>query len=170
MLLLAVVLSGNLDGSAQTSYRPTHPLVRSTMAPGAIAATRLLTDPRLAEYFQPVQVTVPEGASIGFWTNGSFPQNGAQRASAALIVGPVYRLKISNIPGHPGLDVYPSIEMVDRLYPPAELARQHPVKIVIDANDLRQIANRKMVTKVIYLEDPMTALPSSAGGSAVPTG
>lgn len=145
--------------SAQSNIRPTHPLVRSTMAPGAIAYTRLLADPALGNYFQPVEVQVPAGATVDFWAGGGFSTNQANTALAGLTVGPVYRLKIQHMVAGKTVEVFPSIEMVDRLYPPEELVQQHPVRIVIDENDIRQVVRGKMITKVVYLEDPMTALP-----------
>ena len=56
-------------------------------------------------------------------------------------------------------EVYPSIEMIDRLHQPAEFRLRHPVKVVIDPADIESALGGRMVNKVIYLEDPKTALP-----------
>ncbi len=157
--LMAFALVACPPTFAQSHLRPTHPLVRSTMAPGAIAYTRLLGDPSLGQYFQPVEVQVPAGATVNFWNEGGFAETAANTAHAGLTVGPVYRLKIQHAVAGKTVDVYPSIEMVDRLYPPEELVQQHPVRIVIDENDIKQVVRGKMITKVIYLEDPLAALP-----------
>jgi len=79
-----------------------------------------------------------------------------------LNIGTVYRLKVGNLPEElqlpDGTSVYPSIELVDRLYPPKGLETRFPVQIVLTKDDLVQAANGKMVTKIIYLEDPRTAM------------
>ena len=74
-------------------------------------------------------------------------------------IGPVYRLKITEIPGHPGLEVFPTIELVDRLYPPEGQALRFPVPIELTANELRMATDGHFVTRVIYLENPNSALP-----------
>ena len=161
MLVLVLILACSLDlPTAEGQFSPSRQeLINGSVAPGTLARLQLLRDPELSRYIQPVQVEVPGKATIAFWNEGSFENAESSVGMAGLTVGPVYRAKISNIKGHPGLDVYPSIEMLDRLYPPEGLALEHPVKIVIHYNDLLQITRGKMVTKVIYLEDPMTALP-----------
>ena len=46
----------------------------------------------------------------------------AAPAQAGLLVGRVYRLKISNMPDFPGVEFFPSIELIDRLHlKPGEL-------------------------------------------------
>ncbi|MCH2177880.1 MAG: DUF11 domain-containing protein [Mariniblastus sp.] len=161
MLVLVLVLACPLDlPTAEGQFAPSRQeLINGSVPPGTLARLQLLRDPELSRYIQPVQVEVPGDATIAFWHEDAFENAETSVGIAGLTVGPVYRVKISNIKGHPGLDVYPSIEMLDRLYPPKDLALEHPVNIVIHYNDLLQITRGKMVTKVIYLEDPMTALP-----------
>ena len=146
--------------SAQGQFAPSRQeLINGAVSPGTLARLQLLRDPELSHYTQPVRIEVPENATVAIWNEGSFKPAQPNSVMAGLTVGPVYRIKITDIKGHPGLEVYPSVEMLDRLYPPEGLATEHPVEIAIHYNDLLQIARGKMVTKVIYLEDPITALP-----------
>src|SRR6056297_210169 len=62
------------------------------------------------------------------------------------------------MPEAEGAELYPSVELIDRTYPPPGLATSYPVQIVLDDDDLSEALAGRMVTKVIYLEDPQTAL------------
>ena len=44
-----------------------------------------------------------------------------------LLISPVYRFRVTNIPLHPGAEVFPTIEVVNRLYPPEGRAWEFPV-------------------------------------------
>ena len=161
LFTLVLVLTCLLEPAlAQAQFAPSRQqLINGAVSPGTMARLQLLRDPELSQYVQPVRIEVPENATVAFWDGGSFTPAKENSVMGGLTVGPVYRTKISNIKGHPGLEVYPSIEMLDRLYPPEGLAIEHPVEIAIHYNDLLQVARGKMVTKVVYLEDPLTALP-----------
>ena len=37
---------------------------------------------------------------------------------AGMLIGQVYRLRVTNIPHQPGVEVFPTIQVIDRLYPP----------------------------------------------------
>ena len=140
-----------------------HQLITGHEAPGSAARKMLLGQPDLASYSQPVEVIVPRDCNISVGSQGGFGGAFVERMRVNLMIGPVYRLKIDNLPfvnGVPrGAMVYPSIELLDRLYPPEGLKDQFPVQIVLTLDDLVQAAQGKLVTKVIYLEDPKTALP-----------
>jgi hypothetical protein len=78
---------------------------------------------------------------------------------AGLLIGQVYRLRVTNIPLHAGLEVFPTIEVIDRLYPPPNQMWRFPIEIELSLADLVLALEGKFVTRVIYLEDPMFALP-----------
>ena len=102
---------------------------------------------------------MPDGIDVRIWNQGNFGQPSGQELLVGLRIGPVYRLKVtSSIRGIPQ-DVYPSIELVDRLYPPEGLRLKHPIKVVIDPADVENALKGQLVNKVIYLENPKTALP-----------
>ena len=133
-------------------------LFRGSEAPGQLAFKRLLTEPQLANWTQPVQVIIAEGGLISYFDGAGY-QPVDPNARLGMRVGPVYRLKLeSSFRGVP-MTVYPTIEMLDRLYPPASLVTKHPVKIVLTPEEIEKANSGSMLTKVIYLEDPLTALP-----------
>lgn len=157
LLLLAV--------SFVSLFTETYPLcaqsrvIDRNMPPGAIAYRRQLIEPSLETFSQPVKVVVPDGVNVQVWNQGGFGQSGAQDLLVGMRIGPVYRLKVSSLVRGITQDIYPSIELVDRLYPPDGLRLKHPIKIVIDPADVENALNGKLVNKVIYLENPKTALP-----------
>jgi hypothetical protein len=81
-------------------------------------------------------------------------------------IGPVYRLQVSQIPNNPGIEVYPTIELIDRLYPPPGLALRYPIPVELTLDELELAARGAFVTRVIYVEDPQQAMPVAqhAGG------
>lgn len=138
--------------------RPVHWLNAGAMPPGAIGSLRLHRGGPLNGYFQPVRVRAPQGARIALAMEGSFTEAEGELL-AGMHIGPVYRLKLTEIPNHPGLEIFPTVEVIDRLYPPPGLALRFPIPIELTAEELDLAARGSFVTRVIYVEDPQTALP-----------
>ncbi len=68
--------------------------------------------------------------------------------------GAIYKLKISGVEGRPGLEVYPTMEVVPA-NPKTEAFLAHSaVPLEFTQDDFKQIAEGNYVTKVIYLPDP----------------
>lgn len=68
--------------------------------------------------------------------------------------GGIYRLKITNIPGHDGLELYPTLE-VGPTTPRTEAFLAHnAIPIQFTEEDFDQVTVGNFVTKVIYLPDP----------------
>jgi uncharacterized repeat protein (TIGR01451 family) len=69
-----------------------------------------------------------------------------------------YRLQLSNIPEQPGRVLSPSLEVLSTLHvPPTLRAEDYPATITFSEEDLRRALSGGLITKVIYLEDPMQA-------------
>ena len=152
-MLCALASSGN--SQAQT-LRSGH---SREMPPGAIGHRQLLRGGPLREYIQPVRLKAPEGALIAPFIGGS-PQTGYYQAlTVGLQVGNVYRFQLTEITNLEGVHLYPSVEVIDRLYPPAGRELEFPVPIDLNADDLRLAAAGKYVTRVIYIEEPDEAVP-----------
>ncbi|MCL6502544.1 MAG: hypothetical protein K6T86_07650 [Pirellulales bacterium] len=126
---------------------------------GHIGRSALARGGPLVGYFQPVQIILPEGAVVSLASDGTFTEPAAAPLKAGLLIGPVYRLRISEIPGYPGEELFPTIELVDRLYPPPGLAWKFAIPIEITQADLEAAFSGQFVTRVVYLEDPENALP-----------
>jgi hypothetical protein len=89
----------------------------------------------------------------------SFAAGQPDRLLVGLQIGPVYRFKVTEIPNQPGVEVFPTIEMVDRTYPPPGLSLRFPVPIDLTQDELEMAAEGRFITRVIYIEDPKLALP-----------
>ncbi len=153
---LVVLLSG-LTASAQD--RPVHWLNAGSMPPGAIGSQRLARGGPLSGYFQAVRIRAPEGARIALASEDGYNAQSANEALVGMQVGYVYRLQVTNIPNNDGVEIFPTIELVDRLYPPPGLALRFPVPIELTQEELELAAEGAFVTRVIYVEDPRNALP-----------
>ena len=144
-------------------YRPyqprNHEFTRADMAPGVVADIARMSNPRLEGHVQPVRVLVPNGARVGVRMSNGYVETNGSKASVGLMVGPVYRFKVTNIFNRPGRELYPSVEILNRLNPPKGLENDFPIEVVISQSDLEEALEDRMVTKVIYLENPDTALP-----------
>jgi hypothetical protein len=74
-------------------------------------------------------------------------------------VGPVYRLQVTGVPNNENIEIFPTVEVIDRLYPPPGLARRFPIPIELTEDELDLAARGAFVTRVIYVEDPQHTLP-----------
>ena len=108
---------------------------------------------------QSVQFVVPEGAQLAYWDGEKFVDAGESMAVMKLLVGGVYQLRVTQIPQAPGAEVFPTIEVLNRLNPPPEQTEEFSVVVEIPWDDLLQALDGKLVTRVVYLEDPATAMP-----------
>lgn len=117
--------------------------------------------PGLSQYVQPVRIQLPSEGTVSFFRGGAGESvKQAAPAQAGMQVGYAYRVKISDMPEHPGVELYPTIELLGRLHPPAELKDKYPVPVEITAEEIEAVLNDQMVTKVIYLEQPQRATPT----------
>ncbi len=138
-----------------------HPLNQRT-PPGVAGQWAGMSGQAQPGYIQPMKVTLPTKGTVTFYAGG--PAQDITKASPAPIgfaVGYVYRVKISDMPEFPGVELYPSIELIDRLHPPAGLAEQYPVPVSITEEDIELVMSGRMVSKVVYLERPQTAVPAT---------
>lgn len=106
-------------------------------------------------YFQPVKVILPSDGRVTFYDQRpDQPIALDAPAQAALLVGRLYRFKIDNMPDFPGVEFYPTIEVIDRLHPPAGKADEFPVDFELSEEEFEWALEGRLVTKVIYLEQP----------------
>ena len=129
------------------------------MPPGAIGGRQLLRGGPLPGYFQPIEITGPAGSMIATVAGGQFdePQSGPQ--VVGLLIGSVYRLRVTNLPMREGFEVYPTIEVIDRIYPPVGQEFKFPIPVELTTEELEMALSGKFITRVVYLEDPDAAAP-----------
>lgn len=109
---------------------------------------------------QPVQIRLPSTGTVTFYMGS--PQNMVPLAAPAQIgmgLGYVYRFRISQMPEYPGVELYPTVEVIDRLHAPPHLAQEFPIPVELTEEEIEIAMNDQMVTKVIYLEEPDLAFP-----------
>ena len=90
---------------------------------------------------------------------GSFAEPRPGDSLVGLAIGPVYRFKVTDIPNNPGQEIFPTVEVIDRLYPPPQLALRYPIPIELTQDELEMALEGMLVTRVLYVEDPHQALP-----------
>lgn len=167
-LLLAVLVGLALCSSTLAQGRPVHRLNAGVMPPGAIGRQRLMKGGPLSGFCQPVEIRAPLGARIAPAAGSDFLAGRTDQLLVGLTIGPVYRFRVTDIPEYPGLEVFPTVEVVDRLYPPAGQELRFPIPIELTLDELIGAAEGRFVTRVIYLEDPALAPAIPLPGDAQP--
>lgn len=157
--LLAWLVLLSLCGSAYGQRAPVHYFHSAHLPPGTVGQGQLLRGGPLPGYFQPVEVQGPPGARISFAADGQFLDPQPAPARAGMLIGAVYRFKVTNIPRREGFEVFPTIEVVNRTYPPQGMAEQFPIPIQLTQEDLELALDGNFVLRVIFLENPNLALP-----------
>jgi hypothetical protein len=155
-----IVLWGALACRAVWAQRAgVHYFHQGNLPPGLVGAIRLQAGGPVVGYFQPVQFRGPSNLHISAAENGNFTEPQPVPVTLGLLVGQVYRFRVTHIPLFPGREVYPTVEIIDRLYPPQGLEWQYPIVVELTLEDLRLALEGRFVTRVVYLEDPQKALP-----------
>jgi hypothetical protein len=153
------VALASVAASAAKAEPPRHFLHAGAMPPGVIGARQLQRGGPLPGYFQPVEIRLPQGGKVAFAMEVGFSDSQDLPAKAGMLIGSVYRLKVTDIPRHEGEELYPTIEVIDRLYPPLGQELKFPIPIEIAQEDLEAAFQGKFVTRIIYLENPRGAYP-----------
>lgn len=69
------------------------------------------------------------------------------------------------MPEFPGVEIFPTIELLDRLHPPAELAQEFPIPVELSEEEIQIVLQDRMITKIVYLEQPDLAFPAEQTGA-----
>jgi len=127
--------------------------------PGQVGQGLLSRGGPIPGYFQPIEVRAPQGTQLAFVANGQFGPSLLAPTKAGMLIGAVYRMKITNIPGLEGVEVFPSIEVINRIYPPRGLEAKFAIPIQLSLREIKMAVQGFYVTRVIYLEDPTNPIP-----------
>ena len=135
---------------------------QGAVPPGAIGSRQLQRGGPVAGFFQPVEIKAPPGVSIALAVANQFGPAAEAPRRVGLLIGSVYRLRVTNIPlpQAEGLEIFPSIEIIDRIYAPVDQQVRFAIPVEIALEDIELAMQGKFVTRVIYLEDPHNALPT----------
>ena len=155
--LFAMVIGLNSTLLAQQNeyFQP----LNEKMAPGFVADTLSRVRQYDPAWLQPVRVELPTAGTVSVF-NGTAAPNAVLSSPAQFSVnaGHIYRLRIADMPEFPGVEVYPSIEILDRLHPPQGRESDYPIPVVLTEGDIREAIEGQMVTRVVYLEQPQLAV------------
>ena len=96
--------------------------------------------------------------------------DGGGIATVGLDRGVGYRLRLTNITERPGVELFPVIEVVGHLHRPAEIdPAKYPIRVVFSDEELWDVVDHgRLVTKVIYLEEPEQAIPLKLPKDQIP--
>jgi uncharacterized repeat protein (TIGR01451 family) len=99
---------------------------------------------------------------VTFYQGKAPPRKFAAPVIVGLRPGYPYRVKLTDIPEHPGLALYPTLEVYGTLLLPPKLRGPlYPAPFPLAEIDVERVAASSMLTKVIYLEDPEKAPPTA---------
>ena len=68
--------------------------------------------------------------------------------------GAIYRLKLTNIPGYDGIELYPTLEVGPGMPRTQAFLAHNGIPVEFTPSDFEQVLAGNFVTKVIYLPDP----------------
>lgn len=159
--LAALTLSpfvASLDAqSTNPSFaRPAHPtgqLARQRVIGGALKKT------------QPVEWKLPKGVRVAVAQPGEYWEAPEKTNLFGLQLGSVYRFRIDQIPAYPDVELYPTVELLGVLNPPAGRQWDFPVEFEIPAEDLALAARGSFVTRVVFVENSANAMNVDASES-----
>jgi uncharacterized repeat protein (TIGR01451 family) len=127
----------------------------------------------LAPDIQVVRFQGPQGLTVEVLGPASTPVSqgdGRGILTVGLKRGVGYRLRIGGIPERPGAELFPVIEVVGHLHRPEGIdPGKYPIRVIFTLDELTEVLNQgRLVTKVIYLEDPDQALPFRMSKDQIP--
>jgi len=99
----------------------------------------------------------PEGAMVAWsaFTPGQFDSEPlVAPARSNFPQNALYRLKLSNLPGRPGVELYPTIEVAGVIARTEAYLSHNAIPVQFTEEDLDQVLSGNFVTKVIFLPDP----------------
>ena len=143
-------------GSPQTGG-----ITQANYPPGAVAALPgLENQPHFPTQRTQVRFVRPSFMEVSWFTQGpdgkpSYSENPIHVPGRYnFLQGAIYRLRLKNIEGRPGLEVYPTLEVVPTNYKTEAFLAHSSVPVSFTDEDFKQISEGNYVVKVIYLPDP----------------
>jgi uncharacterized repeat protein (TIGR01451 family) len=165
---------------APSSTTPGVPLAPSPAAGTAVVVPNVTPEgagpegpPPLAPSVQVVRFQGPTGLSVEVLAPSPLPVpagDGGGIATVGLERGVGYRLRLANITERPGVELFPVIEVVGHMHRPREIdPSKYPIRVIFTDEELWDAVDRgRLITKVIYLEDPEQAIPLKLSKEQIP--
>jgi hypothetical protein len=121
-----------------------------------------------------VRFVGPAGMKVSWCAPGGDPGKGGFGTSHIeapgrynFVQAAIYRLKLSDIPGRPGLELYPTLEVVPSNAKTDAFLAHSAVPVAFTDEDFEQVAAGNYLVKVIYLPDPHFQDMAAAGPDEV---
>ncbi len=153
---------GNPPQFGSQKYPKVNYPLNANAAPGVVANAQVLRQTPGVGTFQPVAISGPDKLNVGLAREGQFLPGLDAPVTTGMLVGAVYRFKVTNIPFREGQELYPTVEIIDRVCPPNGREHRFPIPVVLTDEDLRLALDGALVTRVIYVEDNGIAEPVAA--------
>lgn len=145
---------------AQTNTLPkVHYFLNANEAPGVVASAQVARRLPGIGTFTALSISGPDTLKVSLARDGQFLPALDAPVTTGMLVGAVYRFRVTNIPFRPGEELYPTVEIIDRINPPAGREHRFPIPVVLTEEDLRLALDGALVTRVIYVEDSENAEP-----------
>jgi hypothetical protein len=138
-------------------------------APGALN----LAQPPFAIRRSQIYFAAPKAAKIGWYAQSPTQDKDGKPVLVPytldvpgrynFVQGAIYRIKLYNIPGRPGLELYPTLEVVPSNPKTEAFLAHNAIPVEFTDEDFDQVLNGNFITKVIYLPDPRFQNPLAAG-------
>jgi len=150
----AALLGGSVAGQEGDYYQP----LNEKLPPGVTAEILARVRQYDATWLQPVRIELPTEGTVSVYSATPVPlATLAAPAQFSVNAGHFYRLRIADMPEFPGVEIFPSIEILDRLHPPEGTAGHYPIPVVLTKGDLQEAVDGHLVTRIVYLEQPQLA-------------
>jgi RNA polymerase sigma factor (sigma-70 family) len=145
-----------LDGTPEWVYRPaTLKRAAGPARPSRPEGAAVVAEPRTLQ----VRLAGPPGMKVARFVPAAAgkakPTQSVNKEAPCrfnLPLGQVVRLKLSNVPDRPDLVLYPSVEVVPANSKTAAFVANSFVTLRLTNEDFDQVADGRLVTKVIYLK------------------
>ncbi len=109
-----------------------------------------------------VKLIGPAGMHAIVYQGMARPRDLTAPAQLGLRPGYIYRLELNGFKLHPGVSLYPTLEVRGTLaLPPGLSGAAFPAAVVLTEEDVQKALAGALVTKVIYLEHPERATPTA---------
>jgi hypothetical protein len=137
--------------------------------PNAVAAVNAITGPggpRFPTRRTEVRFVGPAGMKIAWPGMMGDVRNNQIEAPGRynFVQGAIYRLKLSDLPGRPGVDLYPTLEVVPANLRTDAYIAHSAVPVYFTEEDFEQVLGGNFLVKVIYLPNPQYADVAMTGG------
>jgi uncharacterized repeat protein (TIGR01451 family) len=113
-----------------------------------------------------VRFAGPEGLRVTLYQGAARPQEFPAPVTVGLRPGYLYRVRLTGLPGRPGVSLSPTLQITGTLHLSPKLrGGDYPAPVYLSELDIEQVLRGVMLTKLVYLEDPERAAPVRADGS-----